>query len=132
MKDQEFIDLLSTIGIEYGENDRPTKRRKRDKRLYRPLFDCNLRGFEYFEGSKVRHSLDKGSRLQLVREETAEGDPCAVAVFFYQYKLGYIEPMYSCAVKRMLQHRMRLSAILQDFRPDEPGAPIRLELIERI
>ncbi|MCX7985329.1 MAG: HIRAN domain-containing protein, partial [Bacteroidales bacterium] len=51
---------------------------------------CNLAGFSYYEGSLVFNKLTIGTELRLVLEPENKYDPCAVAVYYENTKLGFL------------------------------------------
>ena len=53
----------------------------------------HIAGFMYAEGCLAFRHLQVGTRLNLVREENNRHDADAVAVYFREYKLGFI-PMH--------------------------------------
>ena len=49
-----------------------------------------IAGFTYWEGCMAIADLKVGSQLQLVRERENRFDPHAVAIYYEDYKLGFI------------------------------------------
>lgn len=49
-----------------------------------------IAGFTYHEGCLAINMLKIGTPLKLVREKNNSFDPNAVAIYFKEYKLGYI------------------------------------------
>ena len=47
-------------------------------------------GFTYWEGCMALGDLKIGTPLKLVREETNRFDPHAVAIYYEDYKLGFV------------------------------------------
>lgn len=62
--------------------------KKRMKKIHYASF--HIAGFGYWEGCEAFEQLKIGKKLELVREEENKYDPCAVAIYFGAYKLGYI------------------------------------------
>lgn len=50
----------------------------------------NIAGFSYWEGCEVFNELKIGTILTLTREEDNKFDPYAVAIYYGEYKLGFI------------------------------------------
>lgn len=57
---------------------------------HRHLLDCHIAGFAYWDGVLVFNNLKIGSKLRLVRETDNRFDPYAVAIYFDEYKLGFV------------------------------------------
>lgn len=62
----------------------------KNKTINRHLSHFNIAGFTYWEGCVAIQELKIGSRLRLVREADNKFDPYAVALYFEEYKLGFI------------------------------------------
>ena len=54
------------------------------------LDNYHIAGFSYWDGSEAFEHLHIGTKLDLVREEDNRFDPYAVAIYFEDYKLGFI------------------------------------------
>lgn len=54
------------------------------------LMNFDIAGFTYWEGCEVFHELKVGAELKLEREKNNPFDPYAVAIYFGEYKLGFI------------------------------------------
>ena len=50
----------------------------------------HIAGFTFHEGCMAFSELKIGSKLRLVREEDNKFDPFAVAIYYEEYKLGFI------------------------------------------
>ena len=51
---------------------------------------CNIAGFMYWDGYEAFCKLDVGTKLELVRESDNRIDCDAVAIYYKDYKLGFI------------------------------------------
>lgn len=51
---------------------------------------CYIAGFMYWDGCDAFKELEIGKRLELVREEDNKHDCNAVALYYGDYKLGFI------------------------------------------
>ena len=56
----------------------------------RHLQNGNIAGFSYWDGAEAFEHLKIGTELRLVREENNQFDPYAVAIYYQEYKLGFI------------------------------------------
>lgn len=54
------------------------------------LLQCFVRGFRFYKGISLLHSMKEGDLLQLVREPGNPHDPCAIALHWNCEKIGYI------------------------------------------
>ena len=65
---------------------------KQDKKqeMKRHLANFHIAGFGYWDGCEAFEHLKIGTLLELVREEENHFDPYAVAIYYHEYKLGYI------------------------------------------
>jgi hypothetical protein len=61
-----------------------------NKTIDRHFGNFNIAGFTYWEGCMAIADLKVGSQLRLVREEDNKFDPHAVAIYYEDYKLGFI------------------------------------------
>ena len=61
-----------------------------NKTIDRHLGNFNIAGFTYWEGCMAIADLKVGSQLLLVRERENRFDPYAVAIYYGEYKLGFI------------------------------------------
>ena len=65
-----------------------SKDRKPVKKVH--LTNFHIAGFGYWEGCEAFEQLKIGTRLDLIREEDNPFDPYAVAIYYGEYKLGFI------------------------------------------
>ena len=56
----------------------------------RHLMNCRIAGFSYWDGAEAFEKLKIGTPLDLVREPDNRFDPYAVAIYYGEYKLGFI------------------------------------------
>ncbi len=54
------------------------------------LTNFHIAGFGYWEGCEAFEHLKIGTKLELVREADNPFDPYAVAIYYGEYKLGFI------------------------------------------
>lgn len=67
------------------------------------LTNFHIAGFGYWEGCEAFESLKIGSVLELVREEDNKFDPYAVAIWYGDYKLGYIPKEDNQEISKLLE-----------------------------
>lgn len=65
-----------------------TKEKKPVKKIH--LDNFHIAGFGYWEGCEAFEHLKIGTQLELVREADNAFDPYAVAIYYGEYKLGFI------------------------------------------
>lgn len=87
MKRAEFIKKIALLGGSLSALPSFTWIKKYRK-FY--LLQSFVRGFRYYRGSNVIDQFQTGSMLQLVREPENEHDETAIALYFNQFKIGYI------------------------------------------
>ena len=63
---------------------------KKNRTNTRHLMNTRIAGFGYWDGAEAFEQLHIGSLLQLVPEFDNRFDPYAVAVYFGEYKLGFL------------------------------------------
>ncbi|MBO4737981.1 MAG: HIRAN domain-containing protein [Bacteroidales bacterium] len=64
--------------------------KKKEMRTNRHLLNTHIAGFAYWDGAEAFASLQIGTILHLQREESNRFDAYAVAVYYNEYKLGYL------------------------------------------
>ena len=65
-----------------------TKENKTVKKVH--LDNFHIAGFGYWDGCEAFEHLKIGTKLDLVREADNTFDPYAVAIYYGEYKLGFI------------------------------------------
>lgn len=73
--------------------------------IYEPsrhLDDFHLAGFTYYDGLDVIDDLKAGVPVQLVKEDGNPYDEKAVAIYYKNYKLGYIPAAHNSWISTML------------------------------
>lgn len=65
-----------------------TTEKKTIKKVH--LDNFHIAGFGYWEGCEAFEHLKIGTKLELVREADNAFDPYAVAIYYGEYKLGFI------------------------------------------
>ena len=54
------------------------------------LDNFHIAGFGYWEGCEAFEHLKIGTKLELVREPDNAFDPYAIAIYYQEFKLGYV------------------------------------------
>ena len=62
----------------------------------------NIAGFTFWDGYMIFDNLRAGQELMLLREEDNRYDPQAVAIYFGDFKLGYIPRENNSMVSKFL------------------------------
>ena len=100
-----------------------TKENKPVKKVH--LANFHIAGFGYWEGCEVFEQLKIGTRLDLVREENNQFDPYAVAIYFGDYKLGFIPRGQNHDISKYLDmgidniYDVRITRITPDVHPED-------------
>ena len=63
---------------------------------------CNIAGFTYWDGCLAMSQLEVGTKLEMVRDEDNKHDPDAVALYFKDYKLGYIPASHNEIISQLI------------------------------
>lgn len=80
-------------------------------------------GFRFYQGPALRPLLQPGTPLELRREPPDAYDPDAVAVWWGDFKLGYVERAADCD---LAGHMRRGTALAARVAAPRRGAPLRL------
>ena len=88
-----------------------------------------LAGFQYYEGERLFDRMSVGAPLQLVREAENKFDSSAVAVYFCDWKLGFVPRAENCAISQLMDRGEELSAYIVDLqRSRNPWERLRFEV----
>lgn len=96
---------------------------REEKRLH--LIHCNIAGFTYWDGCIAFEHLKIGTKLKLVRDCSNRYDRKAVALYWNEYKLGYIPRTHNDTISKFLDmghegiFETRISRICADEEPEE-------------
>lgn len=97
------------------------------------LTNFHIAGFSYWDGCEVFEQLHIGTKLDLVREEDNKFDPYAVAIYYGEYKLGFIPRGENHDISKYLDmglediYDVRITRITPDTHPEN-----QVEVIVRI
>jgi len=93
------------------------------------LQESPIAGFQYYKGDAIWPSLGVGKRLSLVRESLNEYDGDAVAVYFRNYKLGFVPQSENSTIAQMLDRGERLEAtISRVVNGNDPWERVRMSI----
>ena len=93
------------------------------KRIHIDSF--HIAGFGYWDGCEAFEQLKIGTQLELVREEDNKFDPYAVAIYFGEFKLGYIPRSANHEISKYLDmglagiYEVRITRITPDVHPEQ-------------
>lgn len=85
----------------------------------------NLAGFTYWDGLYIFEHLKIGLKLRIEREMDNKYDPKAVAIYFEEYKLGYIPRAQNSEIAKLCEQGyadifdVRINRISPDEDPEE-------------
>ena len=100
-----------------------TKNTKPVKKVH--LANFHIAGFGYWDGCEAFEHLKIGSCLQLVREEENRFDPYAVAIYYREFKLGFIPRGSNHDISKYLDmglediYEVRITRITPDVHPEQ-------------
>ena len=89
------------------------------------LTNFQLAGFGYWEGCEAFEQLKIGTELDLIRDENNQFDPYAVAIYYKDFKLGYIPRGSNHDISKYLDmglsdiYEVRISRITPDVHPEQ-------------
>lgn len=89
------------------------------------LANFHIAGFGYWEGCEAFNELKIGSLLDLVREEDNKFDPYAVAIYYGDFKLGYVPRSENHDISKFLDmglddiYETRITRITPDVHPEQ-------------
>jgi hypothetical protein len=98
------------------------KENKAVKKIH--LTNFHIAGFGYWEGCEAFEMLKIGTVLDLVREDDNPFDPYAVAIYFGEYKLGFIPRGSNHDISKYLDmgygdlYEVRITRITPDVHPE--------------
>ena len=99
-----------------------TKEKKPVKKVH--LDNFHIAGFGYWEGCEAFEHLKIGTQLELVREADNAFDPYAVAIYYGDYKLGFIPRGSNHDISKYLDmglgdiYDVRITRITEDAAPE--------------
>ena len=89
------------------------------------LANFHIAGFSYWEGCEAFEHLKIGTKLDLVREADNALDPYAVAIYYGEYKLGFIPRGENHDISKYLDmglndiYDVRITRITPDVHPEQ-------------
>lgn len=91
----------------------------------------NVAGFTYYEGALIFNKLKIGKQLELKLEEDNKFDARAVALYYQEYKLGFVPKSDNRIIYKLLKIGMHknIRAIIQQIDAREhPESQIRVAI----
>lgn len=97
-------------------------------------FRADIAGLKYHEQEKIYHHLHEGTELRLVREYNNPFDEKAVAVYYRNFKLGFLPKVYNVTVSRMLDRGFVLKSFVSAISKAKylPAESISIEITDQI
>lgn len=89
-----------------------TAKSTKQKRL---LQQSPIAGFQYYQGEKLWSQFQIGQPLTLQREAHNTYDKRAVALYWYEHKLGYIPRRDNAAISQLMDRNQPLSAVIEQL-----------------
>ena len=89
------------------------------------LTSFHVAGFGYWDGCEAFEQLKIGTELDLVREAYNSFDPYAVAIYFGDYKLGYIPRGKNQEISKYLDmgfediYEVRITRLTPELQPEQ-------------
>lgn len=89
------------------------------------LANFHIAGFGFWEGCEAFEHLKIGTKLDLVRETDNAFDPYAVAIYYGEYKLGFIPRGKNHDISKYLDmglgdiYDVRITRITPDVHPED-------------
>ena len=86
---------------------------------------CNVAGFMFWDGCEAFGELENGTELKLVREPENKYDPEAVAVYYKDFKLGFVPSSENEKISRFLDmgytdlFEVRVARLCEDAHPEK-------------
>jgi HIRAN domain. len=84
----------------------------------------DIAGFSYWDGCVVFNELKIGTELRFEREEDNKFDPYAVAIYYGEYKLGFIPRAANHEISKFLElgytnaFEVRVNRLTPDAHPE--------------
>ena len=91
----EYIFAVISNNQTFSVMEKKTEQRKH-------FLHCNIAGFTYWDGCMALGQLEIGSPLEMIRDVDNKHDPDAVALYFKDYKLGYIPAHANETISQLL------------------------------
>lgn len=114
MKRSHFIQKLIAV---FGLSVLPSGLIKHYHKIY--LLQSFIRGFRFYEGTKLLSQMQEESTVKLVREPANEHDCCAIAIYFEDKKIGYVPRESNEMLSRLLDAEViDLHAEITDLKPE--------------
>ena len=89
------------------------------------LMNCHIAGFGFWEGCEAFEHLKIGTKLDLVREADNPFDPYAIAIYFGEFKLGFIPRGSNHDISKYIDmglediYDVRITRVTPDVHPEQ-------------
>lgn len=89
------------------------------------LDNFHIAGFGYWDGCEAFEHLKVGTKLELVREADNAFDPYAVAIYYGEYKLGFVQRGHNHDISKYLDmglddiYDVRITRISPEVHPED-------------
>ncbi len=125
-------EIMQTFSIQSEpESQNDAKKRIRRRSNYKPIYTGELSGVKYYDYGFASYLLKKGSALTFLREPKNPYDFYAIAVWYKNWKLGYIPKNQNEILANMLDQDMpmeiRVKSIVDDW--DGYGGGLEVEVL---
>ena len=96
--------------------------------------ELEIAGLKYNELDAIYHHLHSGTALRLVREYNNPYDEKAVAIYYQNFKLGYIPKVYNISVSRMLDRGFVLETAIKGIQKQKylPAESILISITDQL
>lgn len=79
------------------------------------IFEGYIAGYQFHQGMEAETYMNRGDELSLCREKDNPHDPWAVAIYFQEWKLGYLPQGLNKEVCRSLDRGRELKAFVLEL-----------------
>ena len=110
-----FINILQQFHNHTNALLKPSKKEKENK----VAFKVEVAGLRYNQQDAIYHHLHQGTALRLVREYNNPFDAKAVAIYYQNFKIGYIPRAYNITISRMLDRGFVLSTSILSIQKEK-------------
>jgi hypothetical protein len=93
-------------------------RKKESKEIY--LGDFYVAGFQYYEGVRNINKISVNSVLRVKPEFSNEYDEDAIALYYDDFKIGYMPADLNFIPARLVEQNIKLKAVISDVNPSAP------------
>ncbi len=97
------------------------------------LYSGYLAGINYYSLKDVYHFLSAGQQLRILREPENAYDKLAIAIWFNEYKLGYIAKKDNQVLSKLLDGHYELIAEIASMKKDKfmPPSAVKIRVTRK-